>query len=161
MGICCFVAYIIGEIQGGDSLLEALQESGSRNTFVLGIFICFGFFSDSVVGEMFKQIKVTEQAQQEVNLILDNLEESIIIFNKKRVEFINDPFLDLFGSFFSSVLTHSNLDDLVHTEPASILKRIIDYFRSIFKTKEIFVDQTNANHVEMQERMLNFPIFRS
>ena len=40
-----------------------------------------------------------------MSIILDNLEESIVIFNQDSLEFINDTFLDLFRPFFKNEIT--------------------------------------------------------
>lgn len=74
------------------------MECGSRLTFVLVSFIMFGLFADRVSTELFMQVIQTEKAQEELSFILDNLEESIIIFSQDEIEYINDTCLDLFKS---------------------------------------------------------------
>lgn len=62
MAILLFISDIIGEINGGDDALISIQKSGTRIAFIMASFICFGFFSDQVVGELFSQVIQTEEA---------------------------------------------------------------------------------------------------
>ena len=81
LGSICLLSYVYSEMTMGYTLIESMQSCGTRISYVLGTFICLGYFFDSVVSQMFKQIAQTEEAHQEVNMILDNLEESIVIIN--------------------------------------------------------------------------------
>lgn len=64
-----------------------------------------------------------------MNFILDNLEESIVIFSPDRIEFINDTFIDLFKSFFSEEFKQSKLEKPAAKRDFSFFKQVKAFFR--------------------------------
>ena len=61
----------------------------------MGSFFSLSFFktASNAYDELFDEIKKNFMLQGEFKQILDNLEESIIIVNKKQFEYANDKFL--------------------------------------------------------------------
>ena len=95
-----------------------------------------------------------------MNIILDNLEESIVIFSEDRIEFINDTFLDLFKAFFSTELEHVKRDKQQIRKRDSFNSAFMNFFRSIFVERDNSYDQIESEQFELQKALLNQPILK-
>ena len=63
-------------------------------------FALFFYFEKDVNLEFFVEIKKKVESKAEMNMILENLEESIIIASNSGLKFINDNFLKKFNGVF-------------------------------------------------------------
>lgn len=54
LAVLCITADIVGRINQGETMADSIHSSGTRVGFILASFLCFGFFSDRVVSELFK-----------------------------------------------------------------------------------------------------------
>ena len=60
----------------------------------LALYYCH--LNSSIVNDFFQQLMLNLRTKNDLNLILNNLEESIIIINNNKIEFVNDVFLNQF-----------------------------------------------------------------
>ena len=61
---------------------------------LLALYFCY--LNSSIVNDFFQQLMLNLRTKNDLNLILNNLEESIIIINNNKIEFVNDVFLNQF-----------------------------------------------------------------
>lgn len=67
------------------------------NYLISTFFYTYGLFS--IINQkkfLIDQIRKSQEQHQQLNLILDNLEESIMIIGKDKLDFVNDKFLEMF-----------------------------------------------------------------
>ena len=64
--------------------------------FMPGV-LYFIWFSSKMLNDLYVSLKKNLDRKNDFKLILDSLEESIIIINDNKIDFVNDMFLNQFG----------------------------------------------------------------
>jgi hypothetical protein len=119
----------------------------SIGSLIIGTFFSLTFFkvNAKAYDDFFDEIKTNFMLQGEFKQILDNLEESIIIVNKKQFEYANDKFLAENHSLLKKIIPEPLLP--LRVERPSFLRVLNGWFKYL-KQKFRPVENTSPQNEE-------------
>ena len=170
--IITVVMYLIASYYSGinENKVKQSQEDTIRFIIMAFAFIPVGIYlfwlNSKILNDFYIQLKKNLSRKDDFKLILDSLEESIIIINDNKIDFVNDMFLNQFRNSIYRIKSNliqssEHLSSQKLSYKTKILNKLKWYRKCIKKKKN---DESELSDTELNKKQLHIflesPMFR-